>query len=86
VAVATACWWSPPYNLPGFWLLKAAPGRMAVSQPFGSGGGVGGAPATLPSPPSSVGLRGVPGEGLASVPLPPPAGVPNCSQHVPKRL
>jgi hypothetical protein len=37
VAVAIACWWSP-YNQPGFWLLRAAPGAEWPFRSLGSGG------------------------------------------------
>jgi len=53
---AVAIAWSP-YNQPGFWLLRVAPGQNSRFAAFGPGGRAGAAPATLPSPPNSAGLR-----------------------------
>ena len=38
MAVAIACWWSP-YNQPGFWRLRAAPGQNGRFAAFGIRGG-----------------------------------------------
>jgi hypothetical protein len=68
VAVAIAGCWSPS-NQPGSWLLRAAPGRMAVSHPRG---GLGAPLGPDPVRPPPWAYDGVPGEGSIPVPLPPP--------------
>jgi hypothetical protein len=69
--VAVACWWSP-YNQPEFWLLRAPRGRMAVSQPWDPGGGLGPRVRPYLVRPTPWAYDGVPGEGSIPVPLPPP--------------